>query len=436
MLDDIFEGNDTVLYEVVIINGKITYVLDSNKQRIQICKLSSVSFLDEPVNIFDYNLGYIKKISKYLSLNIEQQGMLKDGDIPLFTASISPVANISEDTDKSKLIIKSDNKIISFATNGDGSAGRNFVIHTSDFFLNTDRLAIQATDKMNYLYLYFSIMDIRKKHGYNRERKAIDTNLIDDIQIQIPKKYTLNDKSWTSSELQASIAKLIEDKFQAIGDKENTIDLMLSLLKTEKEEIIDNIFTGGGQQIQIADFLHRNKTSILLEDDRLYKRITIKMNNQGILLRDQELGRYIGTKQQFIIKNGQFLLSKIDARNGAFGIVDGDLNNAIITGNFWAYDIDDKAMMIDFFLLFVTSVKFVSFCEKASEGITGRHYLDEKKFLGAEIPSYSIEKQTSILESIKKLFSEIETKEDSLLIMKELLEIGREKILNGVFNGN
>ena len=436
MLDDIFEDNDVTLYEVGIINGEMSYILDSNKQRIKICKLSLVTFLDEPVNIFNYNLGYINKISKYLSLNIEQQAILKSGDIPLFTASSLPVAYISEDSDKSKIIKKSDNKIISFATNGDGSAGRNFVIHTSDFFLNTDRLAIKATEKMNYLYLYFSIMDMRKKYGYNRERKAIDTNLIDDIKIRIPKKYIFKDKSWTSKEIQASIAKLIEEKFQVIKEKENTIDLMLTLLEAEKDRIIDEIFTGGNKQIEIGNFLTRNKTDILLENDSLYKRITIRMNNQGIILRDKELGRNIGTKKQFLVKNGQFLLSKIDARNGAFGIVGKNLDNAIITGNFWAYNINEDIMFIDFFLLFATSIKFISFCDKASEGITGRHYLDELKFLNAKIPLYSAAEQKNILEDVEERFSEINKRKDSLKIMKKLLEIGREKILDGVFNGN
>jgi len=93
-------------------------------------------------------------------------------------------------------------------------------------------------------------------------------------------------------------------------------------------------------------------------------------------------------------------------------------------------------MFIDFFLLFATSIKFISFCDKASEGITGRHYLDELKFLNAKIPLYSAAEQKNILEDVEERFSEINKRKDSLKIMKKLLEIGREKILDGVFNGN
>lgn len=45
----------------------------------------------------------------------------------------------------------------------------------------------------------------------------------------------------------------------------------------------------------------------------------------------------VGTKKQFMINKGQFLISKIDARNGAYGIVPKELDGAIITGNFWTH---------------------------------------------------------------------------------------------------
>ena len=74
--------------------------------------------------------------------------------------------------------------------------------------------------------------------------------------------------------------------------------------------------------VRIGDFLERNKTAITIENSKSYKRATIKVRNGGVFLRDEEIGTKIGTKNQFLISEGQFLLSKIDARNGAFGVVD------------------------------------------------------------------------------------------------------------------
>ena len=86
---------------------------------------------------------------------------------------------------------------------------------------------------------------------------------------------------------------------------------------------------------KIGDFLKRSKIPIDINDDVEYKRVTIKIKHNGVSLRDNEIGRRIGTKKQFILKAGQFIVSKIDARYGAFGIAPEDVNGAIITGNFW-----------------------------------------------------------------------------------------------------
>jgi restriction endonuclease S subunit len=98
-------------------------------------------------------------------------------------------------------------------------------------------------------------------------------------------------------------------------------------------------------------------------------------------MRDSLLGEKIGTKKQFMVKADQLLLSKIDARNGAFGIVPKDLDGAIITGNFWAYDINDALVDNEFIRQFVQTESFSEFCKRSSSGATNRRYLDETIFL-------------------------------------------------------
>ena len=44
-------------------------------------------------------------------------------------------------------------------------------------------------------------------------------------------------------------------------------------------------------------------------------------------------------------------MSKIDARNGAFGIVPPEADGAIITGNFWVYDVNPEIANIDYLIL-------------------------------------------------------------------------------------
>lgn len=140
-------------------------------------------------------------------------------------------------------------------------------------------------------------------------------------------------------------------------------------------------FTTKYPLVQIKEFLTRNKTAIEIQDDVYYKRATIKVRNGGIFLRDTVIGSKIGTKNQFVISKGQFLLSKIDARNGAFGVVPDVLDGGVITGNFWTFDVDYSKVNPHYLALLTTTKEFIEFCEQASNGTTNRHYLQEPLFL-------------------------------------------------------
>ena len=152
---------------------------------------------------------------------------------------------------------------------------------------------------------------------------------------------------------------------------------------------------------KIGDFLKRSKIPIDILDSEDYRRVTIRINHNGVSLRDTELGKKIGTKKQFILKAGQFIVSKIDARYGAFGIAPDEVDGAIITGNFWAYDVDFSKPNIEWFNQLTNSPDFYDLCERASAGITHRKYLNESFFLNYEIMLPSVEEQLIQIEKIK-----------------------------------
>src|SRR5438067_136018 len=89
--------------------------------------------------------------------------------------------------------------------------------------------------------------------------------------------------------------------------------------------------------VPIGKLLKRNKDVVIVEDDKEYMSVTIRIKYKGVSLREVKKGRYIGTKRQFRVAKGQFILSRIDARQGALGIVPDELDGAIITNDFWAF---------------------------------------------------------------------------------------------------
>jgi len=153
---------------------------------------------------------------------------------------------------------------------------------------------------------------------------------------------------------------------------------------------------------RIGKAITRRKDQMVVEDDKQYKRITIKTNCGGVLVRDEVLGKDIKTKNQYYIKAGQLAVSKIDARNGAFGIVPPEADGAIITGNFWVYDVNPDVASIEYLILLLSSNVFVQAWQDCSNGSGNRLYLQEDKFLNYKIPMPAATKQKQIVDKYNK----------------------------------
>lgn len=174
--------------------------------------------------------------------------------------------------------------------------------------------------------------------------------------------------------------------------------------------------------VPINEFLTRVKEPVTVEDNLNYKRVSIRLYNAGIGLRDIEKGINIGTKKQFRVHTGQFLLSKIDARNGAFGVVPEICDNAIITGNFWTFDVNYEKVNPYFLTLVMTSDFFIKLSEQCSNGTTNRHYLQENLFLDMKIPLPPLEKQKEIVDRYNEKIKLAEEQEKEAQNLEEMIE--------------
>jgi type I restriction enzyme S subunit len=189
------------------------------------------------------------------------------------------------------------------------------------------------------------------------------------------------------------------------------------------------------KKMKLGDFLKRSKIPVDIQDDTEYKRVTIKTKHQGVFLRDKIIGSKIGTKKQFILKKGQFVLSKIDAMYGAFGIAPDEVDGAIITGNFWAYDYDKKIVSIEWLNQFTNSPDFYDLCRRASSGITHRKYLDEAYFLNYEVNLPDIETQKTIVKLVKEIEQKVDQLQKQLSHQLTLLDQLNQAILQEAVQG-
>ena len=192
----------------------------------------------------------------------------------------------------------------------------------------------------------------------------------------------------------------------------------------------------------IGEFLKRNKTAVAIQDGVKYKRVTIKVRNGGVVLRDEVMGENIGTKKQFLVSEGQFILSKIDARNGAMGIIPAKLEGAVVTQDFLPYDIDTTKVNPQYFVLVCTTKQFIAFCQSCSSGTTNRQRVDEAQFLNIKVPVPSLEEQNKLVEEYNKQLAVASDAEllaikkhrniNSLLFSELGVKISKDNVLNGL----
>lgn len=160
--------------------------------------------------------------------------------------------------------------------------------------------------------------------------------------------------------------------------------------------------------VPIGSFLRKSRNRIKIENGKVYQRVTVKINNGGVIPRDTETGENIRTKIQYGIKSGQFLMSKIDARNGAFGLVPANLDGAIVTNDFPVFDVDETNINPEFLVLITTTKEFIQFAQSCSSGTTNRQRIDIDLFLNVKIPLPSIEVQNRIVKAYNKKIKEAE----------------------------
>lgn len=114
-------------------------------------------------------------------------------------------------------------------------------------------------------------------------------------------------------------------------------------------------------------------------------------------------GSEVSTARQ-VVRANQLILSKIDARNGAIGIVPPELDGAIVSNDFPSFTFRDGERCDSAFMgWLVRSKLFVELCRAASEGTTNRVRIKESRFLEQEIALPPLAEQQAIVARLDAL---------------------------------
>jgi type I restriction enzyme S subunit len=132
------------------------------------------------------------------------------------------------------------------------------------------------------------------------------------------------------------------------------------------------------------------------------------MNGKGVVERRQVQGGEIAADRRYRARSGQFIISRIDARNGASGIVPDELDGAVVTNDFPLFDLAKDRLDAAFLGWMSKTVSFVDLCKRASEGTTNRVRLSEDRFKALSIPLPPLDEQRHIVARIEELTAKVE----------------------------
>lgn len=189
------------------------------------------------------------------------------------------------------------------------------------------------------------------------------------------------------------------------------------------------------RKIRIGDFLHRVRIPVDIEDDQQYNLVTIRMHHKGVALRASKPGREIGTKRMYKVQPGHFILSGIDARHGAFGIVPAELAGAVVTNDFWYFEVDEEQVDKALFLYLTSTSFFDDLCRIASDGTTNRVRLQADKFFNYEINLPPVQEQRELVSRLQLLNAQVALVQEETEHQMLQLTLLRQALLREAMQG-
>lgn len=156
-------------------------------------------------------------------------------------------------------------------------------------------------------------------------------------------------------------------------------------------------------KVALGELLRRSDESAVLDPTAEYHEVTIKLWGKGVVSRGKVRGGDVMSLRR-IVRTNQLILSKIDARNGAIGLVPSELNGAIVSNDFPSFEFrDSNRCDAQFMGWLVRSSPFVELCKAASEGTTNRVRIKEERFLDQKITLPPLEEQQALVARLDAL---------------------------------
>ncbi len=176
------------------------------------------------------------------------------------------------------------------------------------------------------------------------------------------------------------------------------------------------------KEIPLSELITQHTTVEKISDMKNEHYITLSSNGKGAHERLIKDGKYPVPFSGYRVSEGQFIYSRIDARNGAYDIIPPELDGFVVSKDFPVFDIDTSKVLPRFLLRSVLSNGFIEQVKHSSFGATNRMRIKEDALGSYLIRIPTLDVQNNIVECLDKAQSIIKYRRNEIARYDELVK--------------
>ncbi len=156
---------------------------------------------------------------------------------------------------------------------------------------------------------------------------------------------------------------------------------------------------------RISDLVKQKEERVIVSPDKTYKLLGVRLESRGAFFREEKIGNSISANTLNLVREGDFIYSRLFAWRGAFGIVPQELDQCFVSDEFPSFLINTEKLDPKFLQLYFSRPIIWQEVEKYCTGTTkaSRNRFKEFFFLSMEIPLPPLDEQRRIVARIETL---------------------------------
>ncbi len=293
--------------------------------------------------------------------------------------------------------------------------------------LNQHIYLVHPKNGVNREWLYFALRVATdrieaKAHGFKSTLLHVRKSDITGQKVALP--------AWKEQKKIAKILGCLDDHIE--------LHKKLITIKTHlRQGLTGQLMTGGKrfpgyetrpwQEARFGDFL--NESRIPGSDGAKAKKISVKLYGKGVIEKAEKIPGSANTKY-YVRRTGQFIYSKLDFLNGAFGLIPQRLDGYESTLDLPAFDIDDRLDPL-WLVAYVSRSKFYQGYAHVAEGGRKARRVQPDEFLKTKGRFPSIEEQRRIAAALNACDREIDLLRLQLAAIERQYQCLMPKMLTG-----